>query len=553
MTRRMLHYNWAQCDDPMGRGGGVSVYLRNLLDHVAGRDGTEYVLLSAGQHYAAFDRRIRWVETPNVFAGRGVRSFRIVNSPVKAPAHDMFAAIRLWRTDRAVARTFERFLKAHGPFDTIVFHAMEGISSEVLALRERFPDTRFVYMWHNYMPLCPQIELLHQNRQDCRDFDGGAKCVGCLSGLPDRAALVRAQRLGSTLELSGLAGRPQGNFAFGFAMAMGQAARALRFLALDLRAGLRNGFAGWRRSGPGAPAFRAIDPDDRGAPPAGDDAAALGRQAADYRLWREVNRDLLNRFDAHWAVSDLVAKTIAGLGIDRARIRVTPLAMDIHATPDVIRSRFLDKPPADRVRLSFIGYGIPSKGLPFLTEALTEVDLPILRERAELTVYARLDAHQKARLAPLAKRFAAFRIVDGYDRAQMARIARATDLNIVPSIWRETFNQVACEMLCLGTPSLVSSTTGFGMFLKAAPDFVFASGDAADFRRRLTALVADPGRIARFFEAPPVLPDMAAHLTLLDPASAPENLVRLPARRRRRGAAPMPPPAPRPTPTRIGA
>jgi len=527
VTRRILHYNWAQCDDPHGRGGGVSVYLRNLLDHAAGRDGNSYVLLSAGQHYTLFDRRPRYVETANAFADRGVRSFRILNSPVKAPAHDMFAAIRLWRTDRAIAGLFERFLRAEGPFDTVVFHSMEGISSEVLALRESFPGTRFVYMWHNYMPLCPQIELLHQNATDCRDNGGGARCVGCLSGLPDRKALIAAQRLGSALELSGLAGRPQGNFLFAFAMAAFQAARALRFLALDFRAGLRDRFRAWRRSPPSMSAFRPVDPGSEGPPPAGEDGTALARQAADYRLWREVNRDLLNRFDAHWAVSELVARTIAALGIDRRRIRVTPLAMDIHAAPAVMRARALAKPAHSRVRLSFIGYGIPSKGLPFLTEALADADIPLLRERAELTVYARLTPHQKARLAPLAARFASFRLVDGYDRAALARIARATDLNIVPSIWRETFNQVACEMLCLGTPSLVSSTVGFGMFLGDHPDFVFASGDAADFRRKLVALVAEPALLRRFFDSAPVLPDMARHLEMLEPGAPPDNLVRL--------------------------
>lgn len=549
MTTRILHYNWAPCDDAQGRGGGVSVYLRNLLDHAAGRDGNSYVLLSAGQHYTLFDRRLRYEQTANAFAERGVRSFRILNSPVKAPAHDMFAAIRLWRTDRAIAGLFERFLRAEGPFDTVVFHSMEGISSEVLALRERFPGTRFVYMWHNYMPLCPQIELLHQNTADCRDHDGGARCVGCLSGLPDLRALVRAQRLGSALELSGLAGRPQGNFLFGFAMAAFQAARALRFLALDFREGLRNGFRNWRRRPAAAPAFGAIDPAAGGPPPAGEDGGALVREAADYRLWREVNRDLLNRFDAHWAVSELVAETIAALGIDRRLIRVTPLAMDIHAAPEVMRARALARPRHDRVRLSFIGYGIPSKGLPFLTEALAAAAMPLLRERAELTVYARLTPHQKARLAPLAQRFAAFRIVDGYDRADLARIARATDLNIVPSIWRETFNQVACEMLCLGTPSLVSSSVGFGMFLRDHPDFVFASGDAADFRRKLSALVAEPARLRRFFDRPPVLPDMARHLAMLDPAAPPGNLVRLAPRP---ASAMLPAPA-HPVLTEIGA
>jgi glycosyltransferase involved in cell wall biosynthesis len=523
---RVLHYNWAQFDDPQGRGGGVSVYLRNLFDHLSANGDDELVMLSAGQHYTAIDRRVRWVETENSLGDRGLRSFRILNSPVKAPAHDMFAAIRDWRTNARIARVFARFLKAEGPFDTVVFHSMEGISTEVLALREKFPAVRFVYMWHNYMPLCPQIELLHQNKTDCRDFDGGAKCPGCLSNLPDAAALIRVQRLGSSLELSGFAGRPPGNFLFGLTMGLFQVGRALRFGFLDLRAGLRVGFGAWRPRRPGPGGFRRIDL-AAGPAPTGESAEPLLREAEDYRLWRNVNLQVLNQFDAHWAVSELVAETIAGFGVDRARIRVAPLAMDIHAAPAEMRARNLAKPARRRLQLSFIGYGIPSKGLPFMAEALGELDDTLLKEGAELTIYARLGAQQKRRLAPLARRFAALRFVDGYDRADLARIAAATDLNIVPSIWRETYNQVSYEMLCLGTPSLVSSSVGFAMFLKDTPDFIFRSGDAADFRARLLALVEDPKRIARFFDTAPALPDMAAHLARLDPACPPENLVHL--------------------------
>jgi hypothetical protein len=69
------------------------------------------------------------------------------------------------------------------------------------------------------------------------------------------------------------------------------------------------------------------------------------------------------------------------------------------------------------------------------------------------------------------------------------------------------------------------------MFLRDHPDFVFTSGDGASLRRRLAALVAEPERLRRFFDAPPELPDMAAHLAMLDPAAPPGNLVRLPPNR----------------------
>ncbi len=529
---RTLHYTWAQFDDPQGRGGGVSVYLRNLFDQRAGRPGEEIMLLTAGHHYAMFNRRIRWKETANSFSDRGLRSFCILNSPVKAPAHDMFAAIRDWRTNTRIARVFERFLKAHGPFDRIVFHSMEGISSEVFALREKFPNTRFIYMWHNYMPLCPQIELLHQGRTDCTDFRGGLRCVGCLGHTPDRAALIRAQRLGSALEHSGLAGRPPGNFIFGFAMGLRQVGRALRFLMLDLRQGLRTRFAGWRPRRPSSAGFERVDPSSTGAPPAGQPVADLAAMAVDYRLWRDVNRDLLNRFDAHWAVSRLVAETIAAHGIDRAKIRVTPLAMDLHAAPAVMRERQAAKPPRDRVALSFIGYQIPSKGLPFLTEALTDLRPPVLREQADLTIYARLDEPARRRLAPLADVFASVKVVHGYDRRDLGRIAAAIDLNIVPSIWRETFNQVGYEMLCLGTPSLISSSVGLGMFYDHAPDFVFRSGDPEDFAARLSALVGDRARLASFFDTISPLPDMDDHVAGLTDDMPAAKVLQLPDRSR---------------------
>jgi hypothetical protein len=60
---------------------------------------------------------------------------------------------------------------------------------------------------------------------------------------------------------------------------------------------------------------------------------------------------------------------------------------------------------------------------------------------------------------------------------------------------------------------------GFGMFSENAPDFRFASGDAQDLARKLASLVAEPERIAAFFENPPDLPDMAAHWAMVSAAA----------------------------------
>jgi len=518
VTHRILHYNWAQFDDPEFRGGGVSVYLRNLLTRMAGDPEFELVVLSAGHHYTFSDRKPRYEETANTLGDQGVKSFRILNSPVKAPAHDMFYDIGTWRSNREIAELFAKVLTDQGPFDTVVLHSMEGISSEVLALKDRFPHTRFVYMWHNYMPVCSQIELLHQSRDDCRDYEGGLKCAGCLAGHHSAEQLITPQRLGSSLEFARLSGRPLGNFLFGLGIGSAKIGQAAHYFSKDMAHNLKGAFA----KGDGRPTgrgFEAIDAEGHvPAPPAMtlDQAAKV---AGDYRAWRELNLKLLNRFDAHMVVSQLVADTIIGIGVDPALVQVTPLGMDIHASPAVMRERAERKPRKDgRVRLSFIGYGIPSKGLPFITRALMAANHPLLRERAELTVYARLGPLEINRLLPLRDRFAEVKVVPGYNRSQLGAIARDIDLNIVPSIWRETYNQVGFELLCLGTPSLLSSTVGLGMFYRDQPDFIFEANEEDDFMAKLVRIVENPGLLEQFWRMPPELPSMDGHIAMTLPA-----------------------------------
>ncbi|WP_138469712.1 glycosyltransferase, partial [Poseidonocella sp. HB161398] len=381
-------------------------------------------------------------------------------------------------------------------------------------LKEKFPQTRFHYMWHNYMPLCPQIELLYQNRFDCTDYEGGRKCQGCIAGFHTREQLIVPQRFGSSLEFARLSGRPLGNFLFGAGIGAYKVAQACVFFAKDLRRSVRGAFS----KNEGVPVrgrgFQSVDVAAEGPGPSGRSLELLAQKGGDYRAWRELNTALLNRFDSHMCVSQLVADTITGLGMLPHKVHVTPLGMDLHATPAEMRKRAAAKPKHERMRISFIGYGIPSKGLPFVTEALMKADLPVLKEKAELVIYARLGDHDMLKLAPLTERFADVRVVQGYERKDLAKIASDIDLNIVPSIWRETYNQVAYELMCLGTPSLLSSTVGLGMFYGNHPDFVFRSGSQADFVARLGRIVATPSLLEEFWHSPPELPTMDQHIAM---------------------------------------
>ncbi|WP_206078477.1 glycosyltransferase, partial [Poseidonocella sp. HB161398] len=379
-------------------------------------------------------------------------------------------------------------------------------------LKEKFPQTRFHYMWHNYMPLCPQIELLYQNRFDCTDYEGGRKCQGCIAGFHTRDQLIVPQRLGSSLEFARLSGRPLGNFFFGAGMGLYQIWQACRLFVGEVRLSLRGTLVRDAEARVRVRKFQAVDVEAEGKGPRGTSLARTAMHGDEYRIWREQNTMRLNRFDSHMCVSKLVAETIASFGINRQNIRITPQGMDLHASPSQMRARADTKPDRDRMRLSFIGYGIPSKGLPFITEALMSADLPVLKEKAELVIYARLDDHDMLKLAPLTERFAQVSVVQGYRREDLAKVARDIDLNIVPSIWRETYNQVAYELLCLGTPSLLSTNVGLGMFWGRNPEFVFQSGNQEDFISKLAGIVSNPALLKKFWKSPPELPTMEQHI-----------------------------------------
>jgi len=445
--RRILFFNWAPFDHAGGWGGGVTVYLRNLLDVLSRRDDLEIFFLSSGTDYSRFRRGVRLVPSENVFSDRGVKSFVIVNSPVRAPARQMFHEMDTWRKDQHSADLVRGLLKDHGPFDAVHIHNLEGISSAVLELRPEFPQTRFFYTWHNYIPLCPQVHLLFQDRQDCQDYGDGARCVGCVE---------------------------------------------------------QRGEAGWSPVNydtavqPGSLAF--------------DPRPGLSALAAGYRGWRETNIDLFNQvIDGSIAVSRTVKETIVPLGIEADTITVLPPGMDVHKTHAEMKAAWAAKSGHDAFTFSFIGYGDPAKGLPFMADALEMAASKALKAKADLIVVARLTDQERRNLLRLENAFRKVTYIHGHTRDQLAEIAALSDVNIVPSIWRETYNQVAYEMLCMGTPCMLSSSVGLGMFYTGKEDFLFEAGQHRQLVAKMEALVCAPEKMAAFWDVPVELPSMEEH------------------------------------------
>lgn len=514
---KILVYNWAQFDNSALAGGGVSLYLRNVIGELLRRDDVEVYFLSSGHQYGLFRRGPRIKPTPNAFDNPRLKTFTLVNSPIKAPAHDAFYSVEAWLRDTVTTRLIKDFLNDHGPFDAFHIHNLEGISSNVLSLPKNENLKKLFYTFHNYMPVCPQIELLYDNREPCTDYRDGARCRGCLAIRNDMKNLIFYQRVAGSLQGRGLAGHPLGNFAFDILSGSYSLYKGFRNLSRDLPHGIRNRFDNWSlRPKQDMGTHHDWKAKGKGKSLSLVSPAAASPAPAAYRQWREGNGHILHEnVDGLFAVSDLCRDTVQRFLPEGTQVETLPLPIDVDPSPEHLRKLRDRRGERKRITLSFVGYPIPSKGLPFLIDALTGVDDPFYRENVDLLLVSRLGERQQRQIAQLETRFHSVRIIPGYARHQLAELSQMIDLNIVPSTWWETFNQVTAELARLGVPSLVSDRVGAKQIIPNPDNFVFRAGDAADLRDKLDRLLKNEATRASFFDQALRMPSVREHVDLL--------------------------------------
>jgi glycosyltransferase involved in cell wall biosynthesis len=481
---KILYYNWVDFDDPELRGGGVSVYQRNLVD-AAARRGDAVWFLSAGVRYSPFARRpfIREVRRRR---GGGVRKFELVNSALLSPGHAAFGADVA--AAPAMEAVFADFLRAHGPFDVVHFNNLEGIPASFLRLaREHDPRARVVYSMHNYFAFCPQVNLWFQERAACRDFRGGRKCVNCLVAPTNPRGTRRTYQVDYGLALVGL--RPPAPLyrlaswfihgplrtSYLWAKAAARAAGALPALALG------------RRRGPRAKAAQPV-------------AILDGATAARFAARRRLFVDALNAHADHvLAVSRRVAELAVGFGIDPGKVQTlyigTRFALPDGGWQGSPPSAVRHPPgPGGVLRIAYLGYMRRDKGFYFYLEALEKMPAGLAR-RLRLVFAAKVsDAHAYSRIKRMAHRFDAVTFYAGYTHAQLPRILSGVDLGVVPVLWEDNLPQVAIECVASGVPILTSDRGGARELLDC-PGLVFKAGSRADFCARLRAVLDDPGAL----------------------------------------------------------
>ena len=486
---RILYYNWVDYLDDERRGGGVSIYQRNLMAAIGPRPGVTAHFLSAGVSHDLRPGPPRWEALRHGPQEGRDRRFEIVNSATLAPAHHGFGS-PAQVSDAATEAVFFDFLEKTGPYDVVHFNNLEGLPAGVLRLAARFAQTRVVLSLHNYYPFCPQVNLWHRERETCDDFEGGRKCVSCLPHVHDARHMRLSDGLAYRLKRLGL--RP-GTWAFdvafrGVIRTGGLASRALRRL---------------KRRGA-----------DKGAERIVDKAAGQGGggAAAGFAARRASMVDLINRHcDTVLCVSEAVRTLALGHGI----------------RPDIARTSYIGSREAEAFSrhaprifparddgtlcLAYLGYMRRDKGFPFLLRALEEMPAE-MAGRLRIKVAARRgEAEMMTRLAALAPKLAALEHHDGYNHGELDSLLADVDVGLIPVMWHDNLPQVAIEMHARRL-ALLCSDMGGAQELGGCAQMVFRAGDVEAFRARIAALLAGEVDMDAYWRGAMAPVGMVAHV-----------------------------------------
>jgi glycosyltransferase involved in cell wall biosynthesis len=486
---RILYYNWVDYLDAEGRGGGVTLYQRNVIEGLQnGGADVKVTFLSAGLSYDLPARAPRWEALRHGVRVQGVDRYELVNSGVLAPAHHSFGDTAQV-SHPATRDAFFDFVDRTGPYDVIHFNNLEGLPADVLEIKQRHPDSQVILSLHNYYPLCSQVNLWFNERHSCEDFEGGTHCTNCLPHQHDARMLRVANGLSYRLRCAGL---QPGGWAYDVAFRgiLGLGARGMRAVRI---------LRGHRKDTAKVPF---IEPEQ---------AAA---KAAEFAARRRTMTALINdNCDRVLCVSDAVGQLAERYGV-AADLTVTSYIGTVAAALYEQTTSAPKIPKKETLTLGYLGYMRRDKGFFFLLDALEALPAE-MAARVRVVVAARAgDRATMARLSQLGTHLAEVIHHDGYTHDDLDRVLAPVDVGVVPVLWHDNLPQVAIEMHARHIP-LLTSDRGGACELGHCPDMVFAAGDVTAFSSRVAALLEEKIDFEAYWRGatPPV--GMQSHLAQL--------------------------------------
>ncbi len=446
---KLLLYNWDPIAGPAG--GGVTEYIKEMIPLLI-RKKYKLFFLNAGRKYDS-SGKIRIEKRENIF-GEGVDSYEVINSPILSPGNQSIKNINYYLEDELLAETIKKFIDDVGGFDIIHIHNLEGLSLRTLELKEQYPNTKFIYTFHNYFPICTQVNLWMKDEKKC-DAKDYLLCGECYKK--------------ANYDLT-----------------------RFRFEHIDIPE-LKRIFMEYSTENP--------DADDKSL----------------YRTFREKNVEYFNKYiDVILAVSGRTHKIITEAGILDTKSKVCYVGTEVAKNQNRRRIKEGKDGALNIVYMGYMrkekGFDFfiqTLKNMPDCLSAKIKVTIVSRHIRDNLKIVDALEI--------IKYKFAEVCLLNGYkDYMELESILKEQHLGIIPVLWEDNLPRVAIEQMAMGVPLLTSDLGGAAELGGNNPDFVFRAGDETDFLLKLSKIESCRWLLDEYWEHAMQLVTMQEHVNELD-------------------------------------
>jgi len=439
---KILIYNWVPYDNPWNAGGGVTVYCRNLINEILEKNPEINIyVISSGFAYDATSLQtyVRKIGSHN----KNVHQYEIVNSTVPAEQSNLFVNPSAAIESKQLKDIFNKFLSLYGPFEAVHFNNIEGLSLDVLDLKEEYPDTRFIFSIHNYVPMC--VHGFYYDRYkhcNCTANHTGEDCMKCTR------KKIRRDIADATYE-RGLFGNEHKK-----CFSKTRFIKAFNLERLD---------------------------EDTDA----DHILEFSKTAI-----AKINKNC----DEILAVSKRVYEIAEDNGFDTSKMKVSYIGTNV-AKKQLGYSAY---PAENGIKIVFLGNDInyEEKGYPFLLEALSKMEEKYASQ-IDLVFTVRQEEH--ADIYDMLTAFRSVKVYVGYTHNDLPKIFDGCNLSLVPVLWEDNLPQIAIESVAYGIPVLASSAGGPSE-LSESPLFKFEAGNENDLLSKIMYFVDNPEMLNEYWE-----------------------------------------------------
>lgn len=458
---RVAFLGWARLASQAREGSGYNLSASELAAGLA-LMGHKVSYLRSGMDYSL---------KPGVFikrheTWRDIECFDLFNSPNLSPAAANFGRLETERHSKDQIDVVLRWLDEIDA-EVVHIHSLEGFPLGLIgAIRKS--GRAIVVTPHNYWYACPQVDLLHKEREVCLDYEGGQRCVDCLTPEDGDRVISRRRREQTLVRRFGYAPyqsvRQVWLFVKKHATREGRRSRPIKWSPPKLDPEIGLGF----------------DVDDATVHPGtvehhlhldeADKVVKLGRSPLDqnerflaatrhltvlnnFGERRVAGIDALNEADLVIPPSRFVLQTFERMGLNPAigrHVRLGQVHFD-QLNRVTRRSPYYGVRPwtpdsARPLRFAFHGTVRNNKGLEILASAIPLLPREI-RQRAHFQIRAAgWDWTFRKRLSA----FPEVQFCGGYDMLQLLAAVGEYDVGILPHVWFENSPLVLLEHLHAG-------------------------------------------------------------------------------------------------------